>query len=51
MPAILSAFEDDFYDDSVIEPEQIESPCKRECSKIEKKNRSTCPEFLSFFVD
>jgi len=31
MPAILSAFEDDFYDDSVIEPEQIESPCKREC--------------------
>lgn len=49
MPAILSAFEDDFYDDSVIEPEQIESPCKRECSKI--KNGHVRSFLLSFLVD
>jgi hypothetical protein len=38
MPVISTAFDDDFFDESVIESDdRIESPCKRKCSKNTKK--------------
>jgi hypothetical protein len=39
MPVISTAFDDDLFDDSMIElDDRIESPCKRKCSK-EKKTK------------
>ena len=33
MPVISTAFDDDFFDEPVIQSDRIESPCKRKCSK------------------
>ena len=34
MPVVIStAFDDDFFDEPVIESDLNESPCKRKCSK------------------
>jgi hypothetical protein len=33
MPVITTAFDEDFFDEPVIESDRIESPCKRKCSK------------------
>jgi len=38
MPFISTAFDDDFFDESVIETDRIESPCKRKCSKYINKD-------------
>jgi hypothetical protein len=37
MPVISTAFDEDFFDEPVIESDRIESPCKRKCSKMNKK--------------
>jgi hypothetical protein len=33
MPVISTAFDDDYFDESMLETDRIESPCKRKCSK------------------
>jgi hypothetical protein len=36
MPVITTAFDQDFFDEPLIESDRIESPCKRKCSKKKK---------------
>ena len=33
MPLISTAFDEDYFDESVTETDRIESPCKRKCRK------------------
>src|SRR5579871_4827088 len=33
MPVISTAFDDDFFDEPVIEADRSQSPCKKKCSK------------------
>jgi hypothetical protein len=33
MSVISTAFDNDFFDEPLIESDRIESPCKRKCSK------------------
>jgi hypothetical protein len=33
MPVITTAFDQDFFDEPLIESDRIESPCKRKCRK------------------
>ncbi len=33
MPVITTAFDTDFFDESLMESDRIESPCKRKCRK------------------
>jgi hypothetical protein len=35
MPVISTAFDQDFFDEPLIESDRIESPCKRKCRKNE----------------
>ncbi len=49
MPVISTAFDDDFFDESVIETDRIESPCKRKCSKPINKY-SEKKKFFLFFL-
>jgi hypothetical protein len=37
MPVITTAFDQDFFDEPLIESDRIESPCKRKCSKQQRK--------------
>jgi hypothetical protein len=36
MPVISTAFDQDFFDEPLIDSDRIESPCKRKCSKKKK---------------
>ena len=33
MPVLLTAFDEDFFNEPVIDSDRIESPCKQKCSK------------------
>lgn len=42
LPVISTAFDDDYFDESVIEQEEIESPCKRKCRCDENFYQPVC---------
>ena len=43
MPVISTAFDEDYFDEPVIEADRVESPCKRKCRKspLDQKNESS----------